>query len=147
MSSRRLPVIVLVVAVLFAGTATEADAGASRRRDRMLHLLNGVRTHHDLPTFRLNRELSSDALRHSRRMAREGSVFHTRDLYGVVRSYSPSCWGENVGMAGSMRRVLRLWMRSSGHRANILRRAFRRVGVGVAKADGSVWITVIFYGG
>ena len=146
MRLRNLPIAALVVAVLVTGTASEADAGAIGRRDRMRHLLNVVRKHHDLPTFRLNRELSSDALRHSRRMAQEGTVFHTRDLYGVVRSYSPSCWGENVGMAGRMRRVLRLWMQSSGHRANILRGAFRRVGIGVAKVNGSVWITVIFYG-
>jgi uncharacterized protein YkwD len=37
-------------------------------------------------------------------------------------------------------------MHSADHRANILRRAFRRVGVGVVKARGSVWVTVIFYG-
>ncbi|HET9672641.1 MAG TPA: CAP domain-containing protein [Actinomycetota bacterium] len=147
MSSRQLSVIGLVVAMLLTGAVGEANAGALRRRDQMLHLLNGVRRNHDLPTVRLNRELSADALRHSRRMASKGSVFHTRDLYGLVRSYTPSCWGENVGMAGTMRTVLRLWMRSSGHRANVLRRSFRRVGIGVAKASGSVWITVIFYGG
>jgi uncharacterized protein YkwD len=147
MPYRKLSIIALVVAVLVTGTAAEADAGALRRRNRMLHLLNGVRRHHDLPTFRLNRELSTKALRHSRRMASANSLFHTQDLYRVVRSYDPSCWGENVGQAGSMRTVLRLWMRSAGHRSNILRRAFRRVGVGVAKASGSFWVTVMFYGG
>ena len=147
MAYRKLPIIALVVAVLVTGTAASADAGALQRRGRMLHLLNGVRRHHDRPAFRINRNLSSDALRHSRRMAGSGGVFHTQDLYQVVRSYSPSCWGENVGMAGSMKRVLRLWMHSSGHRSNILKRAFRRVGVGVARSGGSVWVTVIFYGG
>jgi uncharacterized protein YkwD len=146
MSYRKLPIIALVVAVLVTGTAARSDAGALSRRDRMLHLLNRVRKHHDLPTFRLNRDVSSSALRHSRRMARANDVFHTQDLYRVVSSFNPSCWGENVGKARYLKNVLRLWMRSAGHRANILRRAFRRVGVGVARARGAAWVTVIFYG-
>jgi uncharacterized protein YkwD len=80
-------------------------------------------------------------------MADEGRIFHTGDMYRLVRSYGATVWGENVGMAGRVQRVLRLWMGSPGHRANILRRAFRRVGVGVVKARGSVWVTVYFYGG
>jgi uncharacterized protein YkwD len=147
MSYRKLPIIVLVVAVLLTATASRADAGAVDRRSRMLHLLNGVRNRHGLPTFRVNRELSTEALRHSRRMAAAGDLFHTQDLYQAVRSYDPSCWGENVGMARYIKTVLRLWMHSSGHKANILRRAFRRVGIGVAKSNGTVWVTVIFYGG
>jgi uncharacterized protein YkwD len=147
MPYRRLPIIALVVAVLVTGTASRADAGAVDRRTRMLHLLNGVRNRHELPTFRINRELSTKALRHSRRMAEAGDVFHTQDLYQAVRSYDPSCWGENVGQARYVKMVLRLWMHSAGHRANILKRAYRRVGVGVAKSGGSAWVTVIFYGG
>ena len=146
MAYRKFPIIGLVVAVLVTGTAGSADAGALQRRDRMHHLLNNVRRHHGLPIFRINRELSSDALRHSRRMARSDNVFHTQDLYQTLRSWSPSCWGENVGMARYPRKVLRLWMHSSGHRTNMMKRAFRRVGVGVAKSGGSVWVTVIFYG-
>jgi uncharacterized protein YkwD len=38
-------------------------------------------------------------------------------------------------------------MHSAGHRANILKRGFRRVGVGAVKAGGCMWVTVIFYGG
>jgi uncharacterized protein YkwD len=38
-------------------------------------------------------------------------------------------------------------MHSAGHRANILKRGFRRVGVGAVKARGCMWVTVIFYGG
>jgi uncharacterized protein YkwD len=37
-------------------------------------------------------------------------------------------------------------MHSAGHRGNILKRAFRRVGIGVVRARGSTWVTVIFYG-
>ncbi|HET9673118.1 MAG TPA: CAP domain-containing protein [Actinomycetota bacterium] len=144
---RRLPIIALVVAVLVTGTAARTGAENLGRRDRMLRLLNQTRRIHDLPVFRLNRQLSTSAWRHSKRMAEANRVYHTDNLYRLLRSYLPSTWGENVGMAGRMWRVRQLWMQSSGHRANILKRAFRRVGVGVVKARGSVWVTVYFYGG
>jgi uncharacterized protein YkwD len=147
MLHRRIPIIALVVAVLVSGTAAKTGAADLHRRDRMLRLLNQVRRQHGLPVFRLNRELSTYAWRHSKRMARENRLFHTQDLYRLVRSYHPTTWGENVGMARYLQVVRRLWMHSSEHRANILKRAFRRVGIGVVKARGSVWVTVIFYGG
>lgn len=147
MSYRRLPIIALVVAVLVTGTATRTGAEDHTRRDRMLRLLNQVRRNHGLPVFRLNRALSTDAWRHSKRMAEKNRIFHTDNVYRLVRSYGPSTWGENVGMARWLWRVRQLWMQSFSHRANILRRAFRRVGVGVVKARGSVWVTVYFYGG
>lgn len=147
MSYRRLPIIALVVAVLVTGTAAKTGAADLARRDRMLDLLNQTRRSRDLPIFRLNRDLSISAYRHSKRMAEQNRLFHTDDLSRLLRAYHPSTWGENVGVAGSLRRVKKLWMHSSGHRANILRRAFRRVGVGAIEVRGSVWVTVIFYGG
>lgn len=39
-------------------------------------------------------------------------------------------WG--VGDSGSARSIVARWMRSAGHRANLLRPGWRRVGVGVA---------------
>lgn len=136
----------LVIAVLLTGTAARSGAEDLGRRDRMLRLLNKTRRSHDLPVFRLNRSLSTTAWRHSKRMAEANGIFHTNDMYRLLRAYSPSTWGENVGMADRMVRVRKLWMRSPGHRANILRRAFRRVGVGAVMARGSVWVTVYFYG-
>ena len=137
----------LVVAVLVAGTSSGVRADDITRRDRMLHLLNQTRRSHGLRVFRLNGVLSHDAWRHSKRMAERNKVFHTLNLYDVVRSYHPSTWGENVGAAGTLRRVRALWMGSGGHRDNILNPRFRRIGVGVVKARGLVWVTAIFYGG
>jgi uncharacterized protein YkwD len=136
----------LVVAVLVAGMSSPANADDVSRRDRMLHLLNQTRRNHGLPVFRLNVELSHFAFRHSKRMAERNDCFHTVNLYDAVRSYSPSTWGENVAGAGSLRRVRTLWMRSSGHRVNILNPRFRRIGIGVMRARGLVWVTAIFYG-
>ncbi len=137
----------VVVAVLLAGMSSTAHADNIRARDRMRTLLNQIRRNHGLPLFRLNGELSHFAYRHSKQMAERDRIFHTNNLYDGVRSYSPSTWGENVGMADFLKRVRTLWMRSPGHRANILKAGFRRIGIGVVKARGAVWVTAIFYGG
>lgn len=133
--------------MLVAGMSSTAHADNLRARDRMRTLLNQIRLNHGLPRFRLNTELSHTAYLHSKRMATRNQIFHSTNLYDRVRSYSPSTWGENVGMADFLKRVRTLWMHSSGHRANILKARFRRIGIGVVKARGRVWVTTIFYGG
>ena len=105
MTYRRLPLLVLVVAVLVAGTSSPVDANTLSRRGRMLQLLNQTRRNHGLPVFRLNVTLSNTAWRHSGRMAERNQCFHTVGLYDAVRAYDPVTWGENVGAAGTLRRA------------------------------------------
>lgn len=147
MTYRRLPLLVLVVAVLIAGMPSLAHADNVTARRKMLHLLNQTRGNHGLRTLRLNANVSHDAWRHSRKMAELNRCIHTANLYDVVRRYSPSTWGENVGAADTLKRIRTLWMGSGGHRANILNPRFRRIGIGVVKAHGLLWVTTIFYGG
>ncbi len=54
--------------------------------------------------------------------------------------------GENVGAGTSIGAVHRKMMRSSSHRNNILKQGFDRVGVGIVRAKGLVWVTEIFAG-
>jgi uncharacterized protein YkwD len=146
MSYRKLPIVALVVAVLIAGALPQASATTTRRA-RMLSLLNQTRRNHGLPIFRLNLALSGTAWSHSRAMANRDDLFHTANLWIAVRAFSPSTWGENVAYASWLTRIRTLWMQSSGHRANILNPAFRRIGIGVVRARGVLWVTAIFYGG
>ena len=90
----------------------------------MLTLTNSARRNNGLRALELNWRLSKDALQHSRRMAERGTVYHTANLYRLVRRWHPSVWGENVGMAGTVRRVHKLFMASSSHRGNILRNGY-----------------------
>ena len=146
MFHRRLLPFVVVVTVLVAGMSSTAHADDLPRRNRMVYLLNQTRLSHGRPVFRVNATLSHRAWLHSKAMAQHNRLFHTSNLYDAVRVYRPSAWAENVGMAGTLSRVRTLWMRSAGHRANILNARYRRVGIGVVKARGLVWITAIFYG-
>jgi len=142
--SRTVLVLGILVAVLVAGAASPAQA--TGLRGRMLHTINRVRDHHDMRRLHLNVRLSHDAHKHSRRMVRNGGIFHTLDLASRVRPFGATSWGENVAKAGTIRRVRELWMHSAGHRYNMLHRSYRRAGVGVVRARGWLWVTVIFYG-
>jgi uncharacterized protein YkwD len=140
--------LVLIAAAL--ATTVPASAGtrtpATEMKWTMFHLVNTARRNHGLKALNLNATLSRTAWRHSTRMAERGTVFHTANLYDTVRRYDPRRWGENVGMAGTVRRLFRLFMGSADHRANILGRAYRYVGVGMVRSGGRVWGTLIFYG-
>jgi len=121
-------------------------ATIARARDATLCLLNRARARHGLPPLRTNPKLARAARRHARDMVRRRYFSH--DSLGgasafdrILRThYAPrrSSWwlGENIGW-GSLSRsqpaaLVRAWMHSPGHRANILSRRFREVGIGIA---------------
>ncbi|MEX2275431.1 MAG: CAP domain-containing protein [Actinomycetota bacterium] len=129
------------------------SASAARPlRSKMLHQLNEIRERKGRRPVTIDRRLSKKARRHTRAMIRRNDMFHTAGLsrYMARRSLTP--WGENLGCGGSVRRVLRALMRSAAHRANILKRSYRRIGLGVVTAwkgnmcgKRAVWTTQIFY--
>ncbi len=141
-------VLLLVLPVLLSGIATDhAGAGAAaKKRDRMLQLLNQVRADENRRPLRLDADLSRYALRHSRRMAESGSLFHSSDLAARLQGREWSIGGENVGVGRPLADVLATFMASRPHRRNILRRGFDHAGIGVVKSDGNLWVTIIFYG-
>ena len=111
-----------------------------------LCVLNARRTRHRLVPLRLNDRLSTAARRHSRAMVLErffshdsldGTTFLERiratGYLAGVRSWSV---GENIaygsGSRSSPRSIGRAWMNSPPHRANILSRSFREIGIGLA---------------
>lgn len=139
----------VLAAVLVAALPLTSDAASSAKemRHKLLSLTNSARRSNGLRALDLNWRLSQNAIRHSRRMAATHTVFHTANLYRLVRRWHPTVWGENVGMAGTVRRIHRLFMRSAAHRGNILRSGFSHAGIGVVRKGGRVWATVMFYGG
>lgn len=138
---------VLLAAVLMAALPVTAGASSSDdMRRKLLSLTNAARRNEGIRSLDLNWRLSRDALQHSRRMAESHTVFHTTNLYRLIRPWHPSIWGENVGMGSTVTRVQRLFMHSSAHRSNILRSRFSKVGIGALRRGGNLWVTVVFYG-
>lgn len=111
-----------------------------------LCLLNRERAARDLRPLRLDRRLSGAAVSHSRDMVRQRYFEHTspsgRTPFQRILAtrYVPkgASWtlGENIGWGtltlAQPAAVVKAWMKSPGHRANILNPQFREIGIGIA---------------
>ena len=130
-----------------AGAATEITA-AKRLEAAVLKRMNAVRKAHGRNPLRAAKRLNRAGRAHTVNMARHGYFAHrwsNGDRYGRwIRRFWPGpdyrSWsaGENLyweGPSTTARRVVRAWMRSPGHRRNLLSRDWRRVGVGAVRVD------------
>jgi uncharacterized protein YkwD len=137
--------IALAGALTLGPLVTSAEAQSPLEK-RLFRRVNTARKNHGLRTLRAPDWLTTKARNHSIRMARRGTLYHHRCLSCMFRSRRYDKIGENVGLAATVRRVHRLMMRSSPHRANILGRGYHSVGVGIKKNRRGVWVTEIFWG-
>ena len=125
--------------------APPAEAGESAVRAAILCLHNQIRAERDLPLLRENPRLRRAASAHSSDMVSRGFFEHTTpdgvtmvDRIMATRYASPRVgWaiGENLawgtGNLATPRAIMKAWMDSPGHRANVVKRAYREIGIGV----------------
>jgi uncharacterized protein YkwD len=130
-----------------ASGARMGEASEAQISRATLCLLNRERAQRGLHRLRLNGRLSLAADRHSRDMVRRGYFSHDSlgggsfveriRRTGYLSSARSWTVGENLawgsGGRGTPEQILNAWMRSPGHRANILSGRFREVGIGVAE--------------
>jgi len=116
-----------------------------RIRTAILCLHNQIRAERGLPTLRTNKRLRKAAVGHSRDMVTNDYFEHTTPsgvtmVDRILRAHyvrADRGWslGENLGWGtgsyATPRGAVDAWMNSEGHRENILRRAYREVGIGV----------------
>jgi uncharacterized protein YkwD len=114
-------------------------------RTAVLCLHNQTRAGKGLPLLRENAKLDKAALGHSNDMVAEGYFDHTTPggtsfvdrifAAGYVRADGGWVLGENLawgtGDLSTPTGVMTSWMNSPGHKANILKRAYREVGIGI----------------
>ena len=104
---------------------------------RMLQLVNEERRAHGLGSLRVDPELTEVARAHSRDMLVRGYFSHVtpdgKDPFDRMRQANVKylAAGENLAFAPTLPQAHRALMNSPGHRANILRPAFGRVGIGI----------------
>jgi uncharacterized protein YkwD len=129
-----------------AANATPANATKREIFRATLCELNRERAHHGLRSLKVNKRLSRAARRHARDMARRnyfshdtlggGSFVDRIRAEGYLKGAHSWVVGENLGWGSRgfsrPRVIMRMWMNSPGHRANILNAAFREIGIGVA---------------
>jgi uncharacterized protein YkwD len=121
-------------------------ANAVKATKALTCLVNRARRKHGLKPLRANRRLRAAAVRHSRDMvarryfdhvAPDGSTLRTRaERARYLRAGGPGYLSENIGYgagyASSPAVLIKAWLRSPDHRANLLSRKVRDLGVGVA---------------
>lgn len=155
---RRTPLLALAVAAvaLLAPASAQAQGCANTSvrpthenldavRDAVLCLHNRERSSRGLPTLHESPRLRAAAVRHSDHMV-DGRFFdHTSpggsSMLDRIRATgymsSARSWsvGENIawgtGRLATAAEITESWMRSAGHRANILNGHFREIGIGI----------------
>jgi uncharacterized protein YkwD len=120
-------------------------------------LINRQRTTRGIRKLRRNPRLDLASRRHARSMAAR-NFFEHGNFVGRIRSakylQGARGWrlGENIawgsGTLSSPVEIVSAWMDSPGHRANILQRGFREIGIGIARGtpnrsyeDGATYAT------
>jgi uncharacterized protein YkwD len=157
---RRGIIVGISLTLLFAASPAAMASAACRYADSApsavstttlssatLCLVNRERTKRGRVKLRHNSRLAAAALRHARDMATRDYFAHDSptgtDFLDRIQSTGylapANAWevGENLawgsGSLATPRAIVAGWMRSPGHRANILKRAFREAGIGVVR--------------
>ncbi|MCY0934480.1 CAP domain-containing protein [Streptomyces sp. H34-S4] len=130
--------------------APPASAGHSAEESAVLTLVNQERAQAGCGPVRANPPLAALAGAFSKDMAVRGFFDHT-DPDGntpwdrATNAGISGMGGENIARGqGDAGAVMKAWMESPGHKANILNCEFRTLGVGVYNAAGGPWWTQDF---
>jgi uncharacterized protein YkwD len=135
---KRLPAAAATAAAL--ALAAPSHASLSSAEQALLRELNRVRAEQGLAPFRVDAALERTARAHSADMIRrdyfDHGAFQSRMQDAGARG---PMFGENlawgVGTKAAAAAIVRLWLRSPGHRANLLRPGFHRVGIGAPRGE------------
>jgi uncharacterized protein YkwD len=147
--------------IAFAFTAAGAPdhAGAEARvvpvsQARALALINGLRKKRGLPALKADARLRQAAQTHSVWMANRGKLSHRAGIGGglgakVRRVKYPAgrAWENIAAGQKSLERAIESWMKSSGHRKNMMSRSAVHVGIAAAHNPkvryGTFWTLIL----
>ena len=117
-----------------------AHASASATYEKAVYAnTDAQRVKHDRVKLRLSRCLDDFAERQARRMAEQQRLYH-QNLGPILRKCNLRMVGENVAYGyPTGKAAVNAWMRSPGHRANLLEKSFRLDGVGAVKGKDGRW--------
>jgi uncharacterized protein YkwD len=146
--------VILATVGLFAALMPATNAVASSTSWSCYHFTNAersfasktnkARASHGLSKVSLDPQLSQSATKHNSSMVSKTLLFHTSNsqFYDWVTNWS--MLGENVGEGGGVAVLQKAFMHSPEHRANILERSFKHIGIAVKEKNGVMWVTVQF---
>lgn len=158
MTLKKLFLHVLFIAILIIGITTSVAATSKtvlvnikvtndyKTAYEILELVNKERTKAGKTKLTMDKDLMETAmLRASEAVIKfshtrpDGSAWYTAEKKDI------GSMGENLAIGfGSTTKVMDAWMKSEGHRANILKDKYRTVGIGVVKYNGSYYWAQFF---
>ncbi len=131
----------------FGAGRPQARALSHSFESEVLRLTNAARQRHGLRPLVSARCVEVRAGKWSRTMAARDRFRH-QSMRSIQRACHRGYVGENIAMGRRLgaRQVVNLWMHSRGHRANILNRHYRYLGVGAYRSTstGRVYVTQNF---
>ncbi|MBA9001267.1 CAP domain-containing protein [Thermomonospora cellulosilytica] len=132
------------------GGGSTAGSGLTSLEARVVELTNQERAKAGCGALRVDRRLVNAARGHSADMAAKGYFSHNSPSGEtpwdrMKKAGYPASGGENIAMGyPTAEAVMKGWMNSSGHRANILNCGYKAIGVGVKTGSGGPWWTQNF---
>jgi uncharacterized protein YkwD len=116
----------------------------TRAERRFASLANAERKSRGLVPLKLDPELTLVSRMHTGEMIKRNLLSHTAADRLARRVTRWSTLGENIGLGATVTSLHAAFMHSLTHRDNILKPAYRFVGIGTRKAGGRLWVTVTF---
>ena len=135
------------------GKTSPSKLSNDQARAAILCLVNRKRSDAGLPGFERNKRLQKAAQRHTNRMSGTGCFAHECSGEGALGARLESvdyltggllqwAFGENIAWGmdsrGRPSEIVKAWMNSPGHRANILNVHYRNLGVGCSYSASHV---------
>jgi len=120
---------------------------------KVFEMTNDERKKEKVAVLVLNPALSKVARAHSENMAKQMKFEHKLDdksPFDRLRDagYKYAFAGENIAFGEenpSLAMIMKSWMESKGHRANILQEEYTEIGVGIARdKEGQTYYTQVF---
>lgn len=159
---RRFFVVVFIMFTcvsFFFTHALSANASTESKpysRSELLAQINRIRLQNDLDTLTLNAELNRAAQNKVNDMVRNGYFGHSAPtglrFYDFIKAsgYTYRKAGENIAVNYSTSKSLvSAWLKSQGHRANVLSDAYTDTGIGIAygtRNGQKGWFVVEMFG-
>jgi uncharacterized protein YkwD len=138
---------VLLASMLVLSAAPATAASSSKIEADVVKQTNAERSKRDLKKLKTSSScVERHAESHARRQARQQRMFH-QDIEVVLRTCHLTQVGENVATGyTSGKSVTGDWMKSPGHRRNIMTKSYRYIGVGSATGSDGRWYRAQVFG-
>ena len=151
MKSARRYVVLLSLALLATGVFAPGQVVSdSEAEARIFAELNHSREQAGKPPLKLDPKLTQAARNHTELLVKHQSLSHQfsgeptlEDRLRAVGLFFTAA-AENVGLNSELNDVNGMFLRSPGHRANMLNAVYDAVGIGVVQSGRDFWVTEDF---